>query len=365
MESRRVVIIGAGPAGASLAYFLRGTTHEVAVHEGSPRLAARACGWVTPSSLSQLVKIHEEAILTEIDEIKAYLDGKELVELRFGAPFFLAVNKPLWLELLLEESGAELETGRRMHLYSLTSAEGQLIVIAAGSIGLLARALRARVIRAVQYLVELTEGRAASDVVEFWFDSQSAGYFWVFPRGGDRLSVGFGGVIDYETLWRRLEVFLARRFGGRARIIGRGGGPIAATGLKMNLLEERGVCAVGEAAGASLPLTGEGIRPSVITSLALARCLSGGRSYAEELEATGLPGVSKLHSAVLEALLGMRPEARAAVLRALPPELMIELALGSAKGGPSLRARIVEALASSGLLRLGASLLSRIGKDGQ
>uniref|UniRef100_A0A7J3ZJA9 NAD(P)/FAD-dependent oxidoreductase n=1 Tax=Fervidicoccus fontis TaxID=683846 RepID=A0A7J3ZJA9_9CREN len=332
MESKRVHIIGAGPAGASLAFMLKGTTHEVFVYEASPALGSKACGWAVPAIVERVTFIPKEAILTEIRRVRVFLNGRELTEIETKSKWGYVLNKPLWLKILLEASRVELS--RRITEeqigYLTTNSDVDIVVIATGFYW--SRSPRER-INAVQYVIGNLK---LSDVesVEFWFEQDNIGYYWVFPQGDTSLRIGVGGFKSYRELWSMLDSFVKKRLGAcTGRKLGAGGAPIIVSGIQESLLEvSNRVYATGEAVGAVFPLTGEGIRPSIITSSALAKHIIGGRAYVEELRKSGLLNAMKAHKRVLEYLRKATPKERGEVLASLPSDFLVDFAVGDVNG---------------------------------
>ena len=331
LESKRIHIIGAGPAGASLAYMLRGSTHEVLVYEASFSPGLKACGWAVPAIIERVIPIPKEAILAEIKRVKVFLNGKMLTEVDAKGRWGYILNKPLWLKLLLDASRVELS--RRIaeeHIDALIADDNSIVVVAMGFYW--SRSPRER-INAVQYVIG---NLRLNDVesVEFWFEQDNIGYFWVFPQSDTTLRIGVGGFKSYRELWSMLDSFVGRRLGAcTGKKLGAGGAPIVVSGLQEDLLEASSrVYAIGEAVGAVFPLTGEGIRPSIITSSALAKHILGRGAYVEELKKSGLLSAMKAHRKVLEYLKKATPKERAEILASLPSDFLIDFAVGDING---------------------------------
>jgi len=91
------------------------------------------------------------------------------------------------------------------------------------------------------------------------------GYLWVFPKGDNVASVGIGVSVklcDAGTAYRKLEEFIARRF-GRPAIVGEmaGGVPVA---MPLRDPVRNGLILAGDAARHCNPLTGGGIYTAMV-----------------------------------------------------------------------------------------------------
>jgi flavin-dependent dehydrogenase len=103
----------------------------------------------------------------------------------------------------------------------------------------------------------------------FVFPPDAAGFYWVFPHGGV-YNVG-GGFVGVENPVPHVYAFVEKWLGG-GRVVDVRGAPI--TVMPKVVLHDGEAFRIGEAAGLIYPLTGEGIRPGVLSALALAQALS-------------------------------------------------------------------------------------------
>lgn len=323
MPHRRVVVIGAGPAGTSFAYLAGRMGYEVEVYEAARKPGVKPCAWATPRSVTRYVEVPDELVLNVIESVDVYLDGALVHSVELGANNIYIIDKPRWLSFLLEKSGSRIFLGKKANEEG-AFGEG-VTVIATGNKW--ERSPRPR-LRALEYVVKT--GGWLSDKLELWFNSSFVGYTWIFPQGEGKVTVGVGAFKSYQFLKEYLDSFVARHgklCGGR--VLRMAGDLVVADGLHLELAEPRkGVYVVGEALGAVFPMTGEGIRPSVITSYTLLKALTGGGSYPEELARTGLLLAMKVQKVVVGLALALGPEGRAELLRRVPPEKAGLLALG-------------------------------------
>ncbi len=326
MERPHYLILGGGPAGAALAHLLSSDGYRVLVADPAPYPGFKPCGWAVPRQVEELVRIPREAILTRIRGYRVYLDGKLVFEDN-SKDFGYIVDKPALLKALLEGAdtvrrGARLGPGLRAD-YSHIAEPREAVVVAVGSQALASRGDSGRFIYAVQTLAPWRSDYE-EDIVEFHFDSGLVGYYWVFPRPGQGLDIGVGGYEEPRSLLRRLYEFTVKLVGEKPGEVR--GAWINIGGADPGALE-REQPVIGEAAGYVYPLTGEGIRPSMVSAYAL---------YALRVRGDGEPRQHRetvrwisIQRRILDRAVKASPETRRRLLEALPPDVFVELGLGT------------------------------------
>lgn len=329
--AQHVEIIGAGPSGASLAYFLSRYGVSTRVYESNEAPGWRPCAWGVPRQIEKYIELPKEVILNYIDEIELYLDRSGLYSAEFRGGWGYIIDKPRWLAHLLEKSGAEVHFKRLVDINRILSSvrdEETITVIAAGKSWAPPTVLR---LNALEYVLK-ADGWPGNKI-EFWFDSSFVGYTWIFPRGEGTVSVGVGAFKDFNFLREYLDVFTRRhgKLGGSRKLLVRGDSLVVSGLNTKRAVLKKNVYAVGEAIGAVFPITGEGIRPSVITSYALSRALRFNGDYVRELKETGLFLAMNLHKMILWTALNSTPEERAYLLSSMPLEKSVALATGEFK----------------------------------
>ena len=350
----RVAVVGAGPAGASLAYFLRGRGVDVEVYEAGPRPGFKPCGWGVPREIEEFLPVPRGVVKVKLRGYRVFLDGRQIHEDTGRRTWGYIVDKPLFLEKLLESVDVHYSAAVRFlgGEPQIPGCDDECIrVVAAGHYWSKAPNYR---LLAIQYLVKGFRGE--DDVLELWFDRSMVGYIWVFPEGGGEARVGIGGFRGFDELKARLDRFV-RRYPGlaSARLVRLEGAQLVVSGLRRELYSDQ-LPVVGEALGAVFPLTGEGIRPAVASAWALARSLTRGSGFWSEFESTGVPQGIDLQARILEIVVRAGPEARAALLSQMPASLMAKVTLGKATrrdllGGLVRRPQLLMLLARYGLVR--------------
>jgi len=324
----KIIIVGAGPAGSSLAYYLSRQGFEVEVYESHQKPGNRPCAWGVPKQIERFIDIPKELVLNYIDVIDLYLNKKLLYSAEFKGEWGYVIDKPNWLKYLLDNSKATVKFRHPYDTKKLNSQnedEEHILVLANGRTGADEGSLK---LNAIEYVLEVDSW--PNNKIEFWFDSSFVGYTWVFPRGDKHVSVGVGAFKSFSFLNKYLDEFIKNHPKIRSgRTIKKKGDFLVISGLRIDkAVRAKNVFAVGEAIGAVFPITGEGIRPSVMTSFALSRALSHETSYINELRKTGLPFAMNIHKVVLWMAMSSTPEERAQLLSSVPLEKSVLLATG-------------------------------------
>lgn len=247
-----VVIVGAGPAGSSAAWFLSGFGMKVAVIE---RLSERfgeyhgICGGGVSRRGCRHIPLDGDEVLNEVRGIRLRWPGGVITPIRAEG---YIIDRARLSGRLLKESGAEVIRGSVRDVWPLGSeciailADGRTVhsryVI--GADGAFS-AVRKSVFRTVpktmtameEYLLEGPSG----DLLEFEIGQRFGGaYRWTFPRGSGRTAGSTNGALPSDT-----GVGLGRRF--------------IPCGCVPEVLRGN-VLLIGDAAGFPNPLTYGGLR---------------------------------------------------------------------------------------------------------
>ncbi len=293
-----VVIIGAGPAGSSAAYWLARRGFDVQLLDKSEFPRDKTCGdAIAPRSLAALDRI---GLLAKLDTprfstARAFGPGGRQMRSGMGARdscyprYSLVIRRAEFDDAIRRqavEAGAAFTGG--FYVQSIRNAgecivvsgqcagrfqliEAQLAIVAIGanvallkSIGILNKT-PSMILAARAYFEGLDP---KDDLLDFYFDDViRPGYGWVFPLGDGTANVGAGflaqrgrGITGREAF----DFFRARNTAARKRLKdARQAGPVKGYPLRIDFATaptfgER-MLLVGEAAGLVNPLTGEGI----------------------------------------------------------------------------------------------------------
>jgi digeranylgeranylglycerophospholipid reductase len=324
-------VVGAGPAGIATSINLSKHGYNVTLLEAAPRLALKPCGWGIPLPGTLPFKLPEEAVLKYIDGASLYVDGKHALDYT-GNNLGVIVDKRVMLEKLAIEHGLEIRYKSPVTPSKLKqlSCNGKL-VMATG-----VPWYRGETINAVQ--LHLRTDVSWGEMFEFYFDSDIIGYYWVFPLDRNKVKVGVGGFRDAKTLRRLLGKFIKNdnRIRDATPISPLEGAKLAVGGIILPENPEK-VVAVGEAIGTVFPLTGEGIRPSMITGFEVGEALAEGKDPFRAIRKSDVYWKVSLQRRILEGVKKLAPESRAEFLRSLNPEVIIRVGLGDFSRASLLR----------------------------
>lgn len=297
-----ILIVGAGPAGSALAYFLASTGFSVRLLDkaGFPR--AKTCGdGLSPRALQVLKNIGALEVVNaagfRIASLRLFSPNGQ----SFSAPILPHKNLPghalvlprLQLDEIIRQralaAGAHFE---QQTVSGLIEAAGRVVGVSAGGNGSAPVSHRARVTvlatGASTALLEragllpanfTAEGRAArayfqnvrglSDEVEFHFDSVPLpGYGWVFPTSATTANVGAGYVLrngraPQATPRQTFDGFITNPYVSNLLAEAHAATPIKGFPLRFDFATaptaKPGLFLVGEACGLVNPLTGEGV----------------------------------------------------------------------------------------------------------
>ncbi|MEM0173477.1 MAG: NAD(P)/FAD-dependent oxidoreductase [Sulfolobaceae archaeon] len=316
----RIAIIGGGPAGISLAYFLRGYKGlDVTVYEGLNRPGLKPCAWGLLRGLENFIDIPKESIITEIKRFRIFLDGELVYDISYNEKLGYIIDKPLFLEKLAEKVNIRYNSRvilrNKEYFLNNEKIEAERIIIANGHYSLSS----SHTIPAIQYLTDYNQ---EPETVDFYFFSNLLGYGWIFPdRKGAK--IGIGGWAEVDFLKNLLDKKLVR-----GRILYFHGARVSDTGI----IEERLMNGnyVGEALGAVYAITGEGIRPSILSSKIMADAIVSGKQFSELFRRSKLYWTLQVHAKIIQ-IAKKSPNGikrLSEILLKTDPRLILKLAMG-------------------------------------
>ena len=323
-------IVGAGPAGATLAYHLSKKGYTVHVYEAAHKPGMKPCGRAIPGVEGIGVNIPENCIQRPLRGAKLYVDGEEVFDLH-GLNGYI-IDRTCMFQALINESGAEVFYRSRYDPNTSTVRVNGSDKITIPSSAILVNAgghafYPGEKINAIQYIYE-TSILDEQDTIEVYFDTKLIGYYWVFPSTPGYAEVGVGGYADFNTLRVLLEKFTSRDPRFRDKTLSKiEGARIAVGGIKIN--KYNGSITIGEAAGFVLPLTGEGIRPSMLSALSLADAIEKGKNPVKALEKSKIAESIMIQRRILEGVKKLSVPERRELLRNIPGDLHASIALGN------------------------------------
>ncbi|MGC8678366.1 MAG: hypothetical protein ACP5TH_01005 [Fervidicoccaceae archaeon] len=330
MGSDNFIIIGGGPAGSFLAYLLTQAGASAKVYESLPKPAAKPCGMGVPKQIEKIFKIPDGLVMNEVRKYKVYLDGELFVESKEELWGWI-VDKERMISYLLE--GSEFINKKVNDRPDVLKElfPNAYVVISNGSYWNGASKER---INALEVTLNLNERSFDENTIEIYFDTEMFGYYWIFPWGEKMLNIGVGGLMKFSDLKRKLLEFIKERKQLNVYPIHElerkiRGAQIIASGIDLNKVDIlKNIFVVGEAAGAVFPLTGEGIRPSMITSKLLFDSIISGESYTKHLEVSDFYYANRLQAKVFEIMKAAPRYIRKMIMHSVPKEWFVKFGLG-------------------------------------
>jgi geranylgeranyl reductase family protein len=276
-----VIIVGAGPAGALLAYLLAIKDIRVLLMEKKKLPRYKPCaGGLTPRAMALIPFNISEVIEDECFRVKAFVHGKPAFVAQRDYPVITMVMRSRLDHFMVKKAThAGATIGEELIFKSMSGPAGEiaietsggtfkcrLIVGADGVNSRVARALGARVqphtmngLSGEIHYPKPTLLNAFRNTAHFDFGIVPQGYAWVFPKSG-HVSVGVLSMKKLKNMKPYFEAYLkSKNMDASAEVrslkahsipYGPGKGNVFAT--------EKGLL-VGDAAGFADPITGEGM----------------------------------------------------------------------------------------------------------
>ena len=281
-----VIIVGAGPSGATLAYELakRGIGVIVLEKEIFPRYKCCA-GGITHKVLNLLDFDISEAIEETIYDIRFLYKLEKSYLGHYDKPLLYTITRDVFDNLLVDRAkkyGARFLDGQRVGKIEINKSEVEVTTqdktyysgLIAGADGAYSKVVKELGIkRKLNYIVGIeTELRVPDYELEKWgksveveFGRIHGGYAWLFPKH-NHLSVGAGCQFsEAKNLKRNYESFIVylnfRKYT-----------PLRTGSLLIPVIKDRITCygerfvLLGDAAGLADPLTGEGIYNAILSA---------------------------------------------------------------------------------------------------
>ena len=291
-----VIIIGAGPAGATAAYDLARAGTRVLLIEKHVLPRHKTCGGGVTYKVAQalpfdLSPVVERTIHTFVLTYKM----RRPREVHSRTPLVYMVRRSAFDHFLVQQAvavGAQLADGLEVtaitpeaNRISITTSRGMFtadfLIGADGATGMAARALNLMRGRALMPAVE-NDVQVDDDTAAYWQDKVAldlgalrACYGWIFPKD-DHLNVGVGGFGGATNFGKRLKAYdaehLARRMPKHARVQ-RHFGYVLPLRRRGASIQAGHALLVGDAAGLVEAFTGEGIYYAVRSGQIAARSI--------------------------------------------------------------------------------------------
>jgi len=311
-------VVGAGPAGLALAWFLKGTKYDVKVYEALDQPGRKPCAWGVMEGVEKMLPISKERIVSEIRGFKIYLNNKLIHDIRTNRTLGYIIDKPSMLRDVAEKvdvsysSKVVVRDGK--YFVNDKPIDADEVIFASGHYSL----PKDFTIPAIQYL---TNAKVDMEVVEFYFYSDLLGYAWVFPEQGGA-KIGIGGYAPVEALKEKLAPMVNDK---PLRLLH--GARVSDGGV----IDDRLNDSIGEAAGCVYAMTGEGIRPSILSAKIRADSMLEGKDFPSQFKKSNLYWTLQVHADIVKRV--KRGDASLSgfsrVLTKADPELVLKVALGN------------------------------------
>ncbi|MET4025520.1 geranylgeranyl reductase family protein [Marinobacter sp. MBR-99] len=293
MDYYDVIIVGAGPAGSTLARSLETAGKNVLVIDKASFPRDKTCaGWVTPAVMESLeIKPEDYATGRTLQPIRRFRIGmmdQPAVENDHHGIVSYGIRRCEFDAFLLDRVNSPKQLATPVKSIDRNNGnwvingqwQAPLLIGAGGHFCPVAKLLgngpgkHETVVAAKEVEFEMTPEQASAceargDTPELWFCRDLKGYAWVF-RKGNFLNIGLGRE-DNHRLTDHLEAFvdemkqqgripadLPGRFKGHAYLL---------YAHADRPLVDDGVLLIGDAAGLAYTQSGEGIRPAIESAL--------------------------------------------------------------------------------------------------
>ncbi|MEW5956686.1 MAG: geranylgeranyl reductase family protein [Chloroflexota bacterium] len=293
VEIYDVIITGAGPGGATAAYFLGEAGQRVLVLEKETLPRYKACGGgLSASMLAEIFPFSFETVIETRVKAIAYAFDRRVITIPVPNRSAQTVRRDRFDAHLLAYARAEVGQGTAVRKVTETADRvivetvdgdtfvGRYLIGADGANSVVAHALGLRRDKALAAAIE-AEVPASPETLRrfgqallFIFGDIRQGYAWIFPKA-DHLSVGMAALHPKPGQLQAALAQVATCYGLSLAGVRLHGHPIPIYTHREPIATAR-VLLVGDAAGLVDPFSGEGIRPAIKSGrLAAEAILSG------------------------------------------------------------------------------------------
>ena len=267
-----VVIAGLGIAGSRLAGLLAASGFEVTAYDPDP-LYRKPCGEAVPvNDYTESIVRKYTKVKAMVDSFKVIVDGVTVYDENIGKPVWFIIDKSLLVQNLRSEAqdnGAQFIWGKiNATETNRPSSNDSVLVDARGPFS----PGQGRVIPVYRVVYKPKIDWPMNEVL-IEFDSKRMGFYWIFPSDSSNRLVnaggGFYGLSKQCNLPMMVKEYIKRRTG--VEEVKLQGASLIRIKPKIDLFDrENRVMKIGESAGFLMSITGEGIRPALLSADLLA-----------------------------------------------------------------------------------------------
>jgi geranylgeranyl reductase family protein len=274
-----VIVAGAGPGGASAAYFLGQQGCKVLVLEKAQLPRYKPCGGGVPNTVFNFFPFDFEPVIEQRISRATFVYGTRQFTQPVEPDALTMVMRDQFDYYILQQAQAEVRPGVEVAAVAqerdgvtVTTKKGETLrasylIAADGANSPVARSVGLREGKELGVALELETEVDSATLAAYHerflvgFGYLTAGYYWIFPKA-HHLSIGIGTVKRGEKTMPHLLQEAMTNLGVSLEKHQRYAHPIPIRTRREQLQQER-VLLVGDAAGLVDPLTGEGIRHAV------------------------------------------------------------------------------------------------------
>jgi geranylgeranyl reductase family protein len=299
MDNCDVLVVGAGPAGATCAWKLKQSGLDVLILDKADFPRDKVCaGWITPAVIDELeldlLDYAKNNTLQPLTGFRISMLGNKEVETCYGKPVSYGIRRCEFDQYLLTRSQARIASGqalqeirRENNTWIINNTiQTPMVIGAGGHFCPVARFLGAKpgstepavAAQEIEFLMNEQQRKQCSvkpEVPELFFCNDLKGYGWIF-RKGDHLNIGLGrqdqkklsshveAFVEYLKKQGKIPTDIPGRFQGHAYLL---------YGDAPRQLMDDGILLIGDAAGLAYAQSGEGIRPAIESALMAANTI--------------------------------------------------------------------------------------------
>jgi geranylgeranyl reductase family protein len=271
-----VIIVGAGPAGGTAAFFLGQAGKRVLVLEKERLPRYKTCGGGISANLLSCFPFSFEPVIESRVKSVSYAFKNQMVTVPIQESQMRMVMRNDFDSWIVSHAKAEVCQGivvrkvtEKDDLVSVEDSngvvyQGRYLIAADGANSIIARSLNLRRDKLLGAAIEV-EVKVSEDVMRRFFDNPlfifgeiKPGYAWIFPKA-DHLSVGIGALHPKPGQLQTELKRLMARYGIDLDGVPFHGHPLPIYTGKQPIIGRRSLL-VGDAAGLIDPFSGEGIR---------------------------------------------------------------------------------------------------------
>lgn len=287
-----VIIVGAGPAGATAAFFLGDAGLDVLVLEKERLPRYKPCGGGISASVLDQFPFSFDSVIERRPTSITYALQDRTVTVPVRGDQILMVMRDRFDALLLSHARAQVWTGKPVtsvdegaNFVEIKTADGARIrgrhlIGADGANSIVARSLGLRPQRVLAAALEIELPapdetiRRFADSPLFIFGEVEMGYLWIFPKES-HLSVGIGALRPRRNNLKDNLKRVMANYGLSLEDASVHGHPLPIY-WKRQPISSRRAFLVGDAAGLVDPFTGEGIRLAIKSGRLAAEAIISG-----------------------------------------------------------------------------------------